>query len=96
MIPHIKAHLPIVTIVVISALMTFSLLWMRDIVRIIEPTTQAAVLSANPAIRDHAVESVLRLSESADPKIIEADLRDTELHTIGEGLSEMQTLLGDQ
>ncbi|MEK7649355.1 MAG: hypothetical protein AAB367_00100 [Patescibacteria group bacterium] len=94
MIPHLKAHLPLAAIVLMSALVTFSTLWMRDIVRVTEHT-QAAELPAAP-LGDPAIERILTSGDSLDPGAIEEDLRAIELHAIGEGLVEVQILLGNQ
>ena len=94
MIPHLKAHLPLAAIVLVSALVTFSTLWMRDIVRVTEHT-QAAELFTD-SLGDPVIERILTSGDSIDPSAIEEDLRAVELHAVGEGLIEIQTLLGNQ
>ncbi|MEK7630876.1 MAG: hypothetical protein AAB417_02520 [Patescibacteria group bacterium] len=96
MISRIKHHLSIVTIVLVSALTTFSVLWMRDVVRIVEPTTNAAASEMPQMIYDPVIEQTLSSGDSIDPDAIERDLRAIELHTAGEGLADIQVLLGNQ
>jgi hypothetical protein len=96
MIPRIKRHLPVVTIVLVSALATFSVLWMRDVVRIVESTIHAAASDTPQVIQDPVIEQILVSGDSIDPNAIERDLRAIELHTVGEGLADIQVLLGNQ
>jgi hypothetical protein len=96
MIPRIKAHLPIASVISLSALVTFSILWMRDVVRIEEPISQAAALPTNPAINDPAIEKILTAGDSIDPAMIEGDLQMLELSDADEALMDIQELLGNQ
>ncbi|MSR76125.1 MAG: hypothetical protein EXS68_00860 [Candidatus Ryanbacteria bacterium] len=96
MIPRIKTHLPILAIVLISALGTFGILWAHDVVRIVEPALQAAVLPTRPVINDPMIEKILASGDSTSPANIESDLRTLELNVVGEELADIQVLLGNQ
>jgi len=80
----------------VSALATFSILWLRDAVRIVEPAAQASVVSADVAHVDPRIEHLLGVRDSFAPDAIESDIREIELASLGEELSEIEALLGTQ